>query len=111
MAADTKDELRLCRLNGILSLETRVGRQGSGRHLTRAMGHRYKDLAKTCFEGISPRDRFLVPKDDKHEEHFKWVVTLPPAYLLKSRDTVELELSKAADRLAALLKAVWPETN
>lgn len=65
-------------------------------------------LAKICFEGLIPRDRFLVPKDEKHEEHFEWVVTLPPAYAVKSRDTVELELSKAGYRLAALLKAVWP---
>jgi hypothetical protein len=66
-------------------------------------------LAKICFEDITPHDRFLVPKDEKHEEHFEWVVTLPPSYAQKSRDTVELELSKAGYRLAALLKAIWPE--
>ncbi|MES2922324.1 MAG: S1/P1 nuclease [Verrucomicrobiota bacterium] len=66
-------------------------------------------LAKSCFEDITPRDRFLVPKDEKHEEHFEWVITLPPAYEQKSRDIVELELSKAGYRLAALLKAIWPE--
>ena len=68
-------------------------------------------LAKSCFEDLTPRDRFLVPKNEKHEEHFEWVVTLPPAYPQKSRDTVELELSKAGYRLAALLKAIWPETK
>ncbi len=66
-------------------------------------------LARICFEGLVPRDRFLVPKDEKHEEHFEWVVTLPPAYPEKARDTVEVELSKAGYRLAALLKAIWPE--
>ncbi|MEO5915854.1 MAG: S1/P1 nuclease [Luteolibacter sp.] len=66
-------------------------------------------LAKLCFKEITPRDRFLVPKDDKHEEHFEWVITLPPTYQDQSRDTVEVELSKAGYRLAALLKAVWPE--
>ena len=66
-------------------------------------------LAKICFEGLTPRDRFLVPKDEKHEEHFEWVVTLPPAYPQVSRDIVEQELSKAGYRLAALLKAIWPE--
>ncbi len=65
--------------------------------------------AKICFEGITPRDRFLVPKDDKHEEHFEWTIILPPAYAHNSRDVVELELSKAGYRLAALLKAIWPE--
>lgn len=67
------------------------------------------DLAKTCFEGIVPRDRFLVPKNEKHEEHFEWTVDLPQSYPQKSRDTVELELSKAGYRFAALLKAIWPE--
>lgn len=66
-------------------------------------------LAKFCFEGLTPRDRFLVPKDEKHEEHFEWVVTLPETYPEKSRDIVEAELSKAGYRLAALLKAIWPE--
>jgi hypothetical protein len=65
-------------------------------------------LAKFCYEGITPRDRFLVPKDEKHEEHFEWVVTLPDIYPVKSRDIVEVELSKAGYRLAALLKAIWP---
>lgn len=68
-------------------------------------------LAKICFEDLTPRDRFLVPKDEKHEEHFEWVVTLPATYAVKSRDTVELELAKAGYRLAALLKAVWPEAQ
>lgn len=66
-------------------------------------------LARLCFEGITPRDRFLVPKDEKHEEHFEWVVTLPETYPVKSRDIVEVELSKAGYRLAALLKAIWPD--
>lgn len=66
-------------------------------------------LAKICFEGLTPSDRFLVPKDDKHEEHFEWVVTLPPTYPQVSRAVVEQELSKAGYRLAALLKAIWPD--
>lgn len=68
-------------------------------------------LAKTCFEDLTPHDRFLVPKDDEHEEHFEWVVTLPPTYAQKSRDTVELELSRAGYRLATLLKAIWPDAK
>jgi hypothetical protein len=66
-------------------------------------------LSKICFEGLTPQNRFLVPKDEKHEEHFEWIVILPPAYPVKARDTVEVELSKAGYRLAALLKAIWPE--
>ena len=69
-------------------------------------------LAKGCFEGITPGDRFFVPKDDKHpdrEEHFEWVITLPSDYPDKSRDVVEVELSKAGYRLAALLKTIWPD--
>ena len=66
-------------------------------------------LAQLCFDGLTPHDRFLVPKDEKHEEHFEWIVTLPPTYADQSRDTVEMELSKAGYRLAALLKAIWPE--
>lgn len=66
-------------------------------------------LAKTCFDGLTLGERFLVPKDEKHDEHFNWVVTLDNTYPVKSRDTVELELSKAGYRLAALLKAIWPE--
>ena len=66
-------------------------------------------LAQLCFNGLTPHDRFLVPKDEKHEEHFEWIVTLPPSYAEQSRDTVEMELSKAGYRLAALLKAIWPE--
>ncbi len=65
-------------------------------------------LAKTCFDGLVPRDRFLVPKDEKHDEHFEWTVTLPETYPEKSRDTVAIELTKAGYRLAALLKAIWP---
>lgn len=67
-------------------------------------------LAKGCFDGITPGERFLVPKDEKREEHFEWKITLPPGYPEKSRDVVEVELSKAGYRLAALLKAIWPET-
>ena len=66
-------------------------------------------LAHLCFTGLTPHDRFLVPKDEKHEEHFEWIVTLPPTYADQSRGTVEMELSKAGHRLAALLKAIWPE--
>lgn len=67
-------------------------------------------LAKACFDGITPRERKLVPKDEKHEEHFEWKITLPPGYDVKSRDVVEVELTKAGYRLAALLKAVWPDS-
>ena len=66
-------------------------------------------LAHLCFDGLTPHDRFLVAKDEKHEEHFEWIVTLPPTYADQSRGTVEMELSKAGHRLAALLKAIWPE--
>ena len=66
-------------------------------------------LSKICFEGIAPRDRFLVPKDEKHEEHFEWIITLPEDYAVRSRDVVTTELSKAGYRLAALLKAIWPD--
>ncbi len=66
-------------------------------------------LSATCFEGLQPHDRFLVPKDEKHEEHFEWIVNLPAGYQEKSRDTVELELSKAGYRLAMLLKTIWPD--
>ena len=66
-------------------------------------------LAKQCFEGIELHDRYLVPDDGKHEEHFEWKVTLPAGYAEKSRDIVELELAKAGYRLAAILKGVWPE--
>lgn len=71
---------------------------------TDALGH-----ARQCFEGITPHARFLVPKSDKHDAHFEWVITLPPDYAEKSRDLVELELAKAGYRLAALLKAIWPD--
>ena len=66
-------------------------------------------LAPGCFEGIVPRDRFLVPKDEKQDAHFEWIVTLPDTYPVKARDLVETELSKAGYRLAILLKAIWPE--
>lgn len=66
-------------------------------------------LAKLCFQDLVPRDRFLVPKNGDREEHFEWVVTLPATYPDRSRDIVEVELSKAGYRLAALLKAIWPE--
>ncbi len=66
-------------------------------------------LAKQCFEGIKLSNRTLVPKDDKNEEHFEWKVALTPGYAEKSRDIVELELAKSGYRLAALLKAIWPE--
>jgi S1/P1 Nuclease len=66
-------------------------------------------LAKICFQDLTPHDRFLVPKNEKHEEHFEWVVTLPARYPEKSRDTAELEIAKAGYRLAAVLKAIWPE--
>jgi len=68
-------------------------------------------LSKLCFEGLVPRDRFLVPKDEKHEEHFEWIVTLRADYNVRSRDIVNVELSKAGYRLAALLKAIWPESS
>ena len=66
-------------------------------------------LSKQCFDGITLGERFLVPKDEKREEHFEWKITLPPDYANKSRDVVEVELSKAGYRLAALLKAIWPD--
>ena len=69
-------------------------------------------LSKMCFDGITPGDRFFVEKEDKHpdrEAHFEWVITLPDNYPDKSRDVVEVELSKAGYRLAALLKTIWPD--
>ncbi len=66
-------------------------------------------LSKLCFQGLVPRDRFLVPKDEKHEEYFEWLVTLPEDYTIRSRDIVNVELSKAGYRLAILLKAIWPD--
>lgn len=68
-------------------------------------------FSKHCFQDITPRDRFLVPKNEKHDEHFEWIVTLSPTYPEHSRDIVEVELSKAGYRLAALLKAIWPEVK
>jgi hypothetical protein len=68
-------------------------------------------LSKICFQDIVPRDRFLVPKSEKHEEHFEWIITLPPSYPDRARDVVEVELSKAGYRLAVLLKAIWPEAK
>ena len=65
--------------------------------------------AKHCFEGITLGNRFVVPKDDKHDEHFEWAVTLQPNYDEKARDIVEIELAKAGYRLATLLKAIWPD--
>lgn len=65
--------------------------------------------SRDCFDGLVPRDRFFVPKDEKHDDHFEWVVTLPAPYPVKSRDTVEEELAKAGYRLAAVLKSVWPD--
>lgn len=66
-------------------------------------------ISKKCFEGIVLHDRFFVPKNEKHEAHFEWIVTLPTDYTVRSRDIVEMELSKAGYRLAELLKAIWPE--
>lgn len=66
-------------------------------------------ISKKCFEGIVPRDRFFVPKSEKYKEHVEWIVTLPTDYAVRSRDIVEIELSKAGYRLAELLKAIWPE--
>ncbi len=66
-------------------------------------------LSQACFDGVKLGQRFIVPKDDKHEEHFEWAITLPPGYDEKARDTVEVELAKAGYRLAELLKAIWPE--
>ena len=66
-------------------------------------------LSKNCFEGIRLGNRFVVPKDDVRDEHFEWAVTLLPGYDIKSRDIVKVQLSKAGYRLAALLKAIWPE--
>lgn len=66
-------------------------------------------LSKQCFEGLRLGSRFVVPKDDKHDEHFEWAATLLPGYDEKARDIVELELAKGGYRLAMLLKAIWPE--
>lgn len=66
-------------------------------------------LAEKCFAGITLGERFLVPKDEKSDEHFEWKITLPTGYDEKSRDIVEVELAKAGYRLAALLKAIWPD--
>ncbi len=65
--------------------------------------------AKHCFEGLTLGSRFVVPKDEKRDEHFEWAVTLQPNYDEKARDIVEVELAKGGYRLAALLKAIWPE--
>lgn len=66
-------------------------------------------LAPQCFEGLTLGKRFLVPKDEKHEEHYEWPATLAEGYKEKARDIVEQELAKSGYRLAALLKAIWPE--
>ena len=66
-------------------------------------------LAIKCFDGITLGERFLVPKDEESEEHFEWKITLPPGYPEKSRDIVEVQLTKAGYRLAALLKTIWPD--
>jgi len=66
-------------------------------------------LAPQCFEGLTLGKRFLVPKDEKHEEHYEWPATLAESYKEKARDIVEQELAKSGYRLAALLKAIWPE--
>jgi len=66
-------------------------------------------LAPQCFEGLTLGKRFLVPKDEKHEEHYEWPATLAEGYKEKAHDTVEQELAKSGYRLAVLLKAIWPE--
>jgi len=78
---------------------------------TRQWANETLGISKSCFDGLTPRDRFLVPKNEKHDEHFEWIVTLPADYQTRSRDIVEQELSKAGYRLAALLKAIWPEVK
>jgi hypothetical protein len=66
-------------------------------------------LSRQCFQGITLGPRFVVPKDNKRGEHFEWKITLDAGYDVKSRDIVKVELAKAGYRLAALLKAIWPE--
>jgi hypothetical protein len=64
--------------------------------------------SRICFEGLKPHDRVLVPKDEKHDSHFEWTVTLPPEYPVKSRDTANVVKSKTAQgvrRLTALSTA------
>ncbi len=66
-------------------------------------------LARRCFDGIELGERTLIPADEKFPEHFQWKIALPEDYAVRSRDIVEEELSKGGYRLAALLKAIWPE--
>ena len=65
--------------------------------------------AKCCYHGLKLGPRFSVPANDRHEEHFEWMVTLPSEYAERSCEIVEAMLSQAGFRLAALLAAIWPE--
>ncbi len=67
-------------------------------------------LARQCYDGIELGPPFVVPKDDKRDEHFEWKVTLLAGYDVRSRDIVEVQLVKAGWRLAELLKAIWPDS-
>lgn len=68
-------------------------------------------LTSVVFKDITPRDRHLRPANKWSGEHFEWVIDLPESYPDTARDTVSLELTKAGYRLAAMLKALWPENG
>ena len=51
---------------------------------------------------------YLEPEDDRRVAHH-WRIQLPPGYEEAARQRVRLQLAKGGYRLAATLKAIWPE--
>ncbi|UVT18591.1 MAG: S1/P1 nuclease [Nitrospira sp.] len=65
-------------------------------------------LAKRVHEGLIVQHRRRIT-DPKHGDQWVWAVTPPPDYDRQSSTAAEQALVRAGKRLAALLRAIWPE--
>lgn len=63
-------------------------------------------LSKTELEPVTPEERTEV--EDHGGRHYTWTITLPHTYMPKGTVQVEKQLDLAGERLAEILKAVWP---
>jgi hypothetical protein len=53
---------------------------------------------------------YLGPDADRRTAH-RWRIELPPDYDTRSQERTRIQLAKGGYRLAATLKAIWPETK
>lgn len=83
--------------------------RGDAEHWPQQWADEGLPIARTAHDGVKIL-AYLGPDDAGRVAH-RWRIQQPPGYDERSRTIVRTQLAKGGYRLAAVLKAIWPESR